>query len=174
LQTLYGKKLGGTYMNRRHKVLFEQLNAYRNELLEMVASVSESEAEIIPKGFNNNIRWNLGHICVDQYLWIRAITKEEMPIPMAFNEWFGYGTSPSQFSDDTPTFSQLIPILQQQPHIIQEKYQDRMEEEFAPTEMGMHTIEQVLIRTIFHEGLHIGAIQTFKRQLSSELIGVRI
>ncbi|SMF87861.1 Uncharacterized damage-inducible protein DinB (forms a four-helix bundle) [Paenibacillus uliginis N3/975] len=155
-------------MERRHEVLFEQLNTYRSELLEMVAGLSETEAEIIPKGFNNNIRWNLGHICVDQYLWIRALTKEEMPIPMTFNEWFGYGSSPSRFNDETPTFSKLIPILQQQPRIIQERYQDHMEEEFVPTEMGMHTIEQVLIRTIFHEGLHIGAIQTLKRQLSSE------
>ncbi|WP_349304950.1 DinB family protein [Paenibacillus sp. Marseille-Q4541] len=117
---------------------------------------------------NNNIRWNLGHICLDQYLWIRTLTKEELLIPMKCNEWFGYGTSPSQFTAETPTFSQLIPILQQQPRIIQEKYQDRMDEEFAPTEMGMHTIEQVLIRTIFHEGLHMGAIQALKRQLSKE------
>ncbi|WP_223066132.1 DinB family protein [Paenibacillus caui] len=155
-------------MKRRHEVLFEQLRTYRGELLEMVEGVSEEEAEIIPKGFNNNIRWNLGHVYVDQYLWIRALTKEEMPNPMAFNEWFGYGSSPSRFTDETPTFSQLIPMLQQQPRIIQEKYQDRMEEEFAPAEMGMHTTEQVLIRTIFHEGLHIGAIQALKRQLSSE------
>lgn len=155
-------------MERRHEVLFGHLNTYRDELMAMVAGISEVEAEILPKGFNNNVRWNLGHICVDQYLWIRALTKEKMPIPMTFIEWFGYGTSPSRFTDETPTFSQLIPILQQQTRIIQEKYQDRMEEEFAPTEMGMHTIEQVLIRTIFHEGLHIGAIQALKRQLSRE------
>ncbi|MBY3620794.1 DinB family protein [Acinetobacter sp. CUI P1] len=152
-------------MKRRHEVLFQQLNTYRSELLDMVAEVSETEADVIPQGFNNNIRWNLGHIYVDQYLWIQALTKEDIPIPMAFNEWFGYGTSPSQFTDETPTFSELIPILQQQPQVIQELYQDRLEKEFAPTEMGMHTIEQVLIRTIFHEGLHMGAIQALTRQL---------
>ncbi|MEK5476494.1 hypothetical protein NYE70_06035 [Paenibacillus sp. FSL R5-0407] len=59
-------------------------------------------------------------------------------------------------------------MLQQQPVTIQEKYQDRLEEEFAPTEMGIHTIEQVLIRTIYHEGLHLSAIQAIKRQLDSK------
>ncbi|MEK5397031.1 hypothetical protein [Paenibacillus sp. FSL K6-2859] len=65
------------------------------------------------------------------------------------------------------TITQLIPLLRQQPHVIQQLYQDRLEEEFAPTEMGMHTIEQVLIRTILHEGLHMGAIQALIRQLRS-------
>lgn len=152
-------------MESRHRVLFEQLNTYRGELLEMVAGVSEAESEIIPRGFNNNIRWNLGHIYVDQYIWIRTLTKEEIPIPLKFIEWFGYGSSPSRFNDETPTFSQLIPMLQQQPFTIQEKYKNRLEEKFAPTEMGIHTIEQVLIRTIFHEGLHLSAIQAIKRQL---------
>ncbi|MEC0370625.1 DinB family protein [Paenibacillus chibensis] len=153
-------------MKRRHQVLFEQLHTYRRELLEIVAEISEEQAEIIPRGFHNNVRWNLGHMYVDQYLWIQALTKEELPVPMTYHEWFGYGTSPASFTEDTPTFSQLIPLLQQQPCVIQEKYQDRLEEDFAPTEMGMHTLEQVLIRTIFHEGLHIGAIQALKRQWS--------
>lgn len=152
-------------MESRHRVLFEQLKTYRGELLEMVAGVSEAESEIIPRGFNNNIRWNLGHIYVDQYIWIRTLTKEEIPVPLEFIEWFGYGSSPSRFNDETPTFSQLIPMLQQQPFTIQEKYKNRLEEKFAPTEMGIHTIEQVLIRTIFHEGLHLSAIQAIKRQL---------
>lgn len=154
-------------MNRRHAVLFEQLKTYRGELLNLAHGVTHSDAEIIPEGFNNNIRWNLGHVLVDQYLWIRALTKEEIPIPIIFNEWFGYGSDPSRFTNETPSFSELIPMLQQQPQIIQERYQDRMEEEFPPTEMGMCTVEQVLVRTIFHEGLHIGAIQALKRQLYS-------
>ncbi|CAM5180434.1 DinB family protein OS=Ureibacillus acetophenoni OX=614649 GN=SAMN05877842_103228 PE=4 SV=1 [Ureibacillus acetophenoni] len=39
-----------------------------------------------------------------------------------------------------------------------ELYGHRLEEEFPPTEMGMFTIEQVLIRTIFHEGMHLQRI----------------
>lgn len=152
-------------MNKRHEVLFEQLRTYRSELVGLVEGVSEVEADKVPAGFNNNIRWNLGHVCLDQYLWIKVLTKEELPIPPSFNEWFAYGTNPSHFTEQTPSLQQLIDTLKEQPNIIQERYQDRLEEEFTPTEMGMHTIEQVLIRTIFHEGLHIGAIQALKRQI---------
>lgn len=63
--------------------------------METVAGLSQAEADVIPLGFNNNIRWNLGHIYVDQYLWIQTLTKEDIPFSMGFNKWFGYGTSPS-------------------------------------------------------------------------------
>ncbi|MBG9794371.1 hypothetical protein ABD76_18400 [Paenibacillus dendritiformis] len=155
-------------MERRHEVLFEQLNTYRNELLELVEDISGEEAEIVPNGFNNNIRWNLGHIILDQYLWIRALTKEDPPVSMTYNQWFGYGTNPTHFTDDTPSFSELVSMLREQPRMIEEKYRDQMEEEFAPTDMGMHTIEQVLVRTIFHEGLHMGAIIAIKRQIKNQ------
>lgn len=155
-------------VERRHEVLLEQLNTYRSELLELVEDVSEEEAEIVPKGYNNNIRWNLGHVLLDQYLWIRVLTKEDLPVSMTYNQWFGYGTNPSHFTDETPSFSELISMLREQPRIIEEKYRDRMEEEFAPTDMGMHTIEQVLVRTIFHEGLHMGAIIAIKRQIKKQ------
>ncbi|WP_018749877.1 DinB family protein [Paenibacillus sanguinis] len=152
-------------MNKRHEVLFTQLHTYRSELLRMVEGLSQTQADTIPQGFNNNIRWNLGHVFLDQYLWIGVLTKEDLPIPSGFDKWFGFGTSPAHFTEATPPLSELIELLSKQPTLIQERYRERLEEEFAPTEMGMHTIEQVLIRTIFHEGLHMGAIQALKRRL---------
>jgi len=85
-------------MKQRHQVLFQQLHEYRNELLEAVESVSEEEAEIIPPPFNNNIRWNIGHVYLDQYLWIQALTKENLDMPSIFTQSFGFGTSPLAFN----------------------------------------------------------------------------
>lgn len=89
-------------MKRRHEILFEQLKTYRNELLTVVEEVTEEEAGLVPERFNNNIRWNPGHVLLDQYLGIQVLTKEELPLPAAFNDWFGFGTSPSQFTAETP------------------------------------------------------------------------
>lgn len=150
-------------MKKRHEVLFTQLGTYREETLRLVEGVSEEEAEIIPEGFHNNIRWNLGHIYLDQYLWIESFVQEISDNTIKLNEWFGFGTSPTNFTEETPNLSELKELLQGQPEQIKEKYGHRLEEEFPPTEMGMYTIEQVLMRTVFHEGLHIGAIQYLKR-----------
>jgi uncharacterized damage-inducible protein DinB len=150
-------------MNKRHEVLFTQLESYRSELLGVLENVNDEEAEIIPKGFKNNIRWNLGHIYLDQYLWIQAVTKEKSRVPEQFSTWFGWGTSPANFTAETPTLEELKSLLKEQPAQIKAEYGQRLEEEFPPTEMGMHTIEQVLIRTIFHEGMHLQTILDLKK-----------
>jgi uncharacterized damage-inducible protein DinB len=150
-------------LEKPHEVLFTQLKTYREETLGLVNGVTEEEADRIPEGFNNNIRWNLGHIYLDQYLWIEAVTKEKSDQAKVYNQWFGFGTSPENFTEDTPSFTQLKELLRRQPIHLKEKYGSRLDEEFEPTEMGMYTIEQVLIRTIYHEGLHAGAIQYLKR-----------
>lgn len=102
-------------MKRRHEVLFHQLESYRSEILEVLENVTVAEADIIPRGFNNNIRWNLGHIYLDQYLWIEAITKVKTVVPEQFHAWFGFGTSPENFTADTPTLAELKQLLRQQP-----------------------------------------------------------
>lgn len=150
-------------MKQRHEVLFNQLESYRNELLNMLEDITAKSAEIIPYGFNNNIRWNMGHIYLDQYLWIEAITKEKSYVPEQFNNWFGIGTSPVNFDANTPSFEELKSILQLQPLKLKQEYGHRLEEPFSPTEMGMNTIEQVLIRTIFHEGMHLQAIVDLRK-----------
>ncbi|QED49402.1 DinB family protein [Cytobacillus dafuensis] len=153
-------------MKQRHEVLFTQLESYRSEILHVLENVSEEDAEIVPKDFNNNIRWNLGHIYLDQNLWIQAVTKEKADVPEQFHSWFGFGTSPANFTPETPSLEELKSLLQKQPSQIKKKYGERLEEEFAPTEMGMHTIEQVLIRTIFHEGIHLQAILNLKKSIN--------
>ncbi|BAC13630.1 DinB family protein [Oceanobacillus iheyensis] len=154
-------------MKNEHEVLFNQLKTYRNEILLAVEEVSSIEAEIIPEYFNNNIRWNLGHIFLDQLLWLEALTKESSSTTKAFMEWFGYGTSPDNFTSKTPSFEELKDLLRQQPTEIENCYGHLLKKEFPPIEMGMYTIEQVLIRTIFHEGMHLQAIMDIKKHIRS-------
>ncbi len=139
------------------------MESFRGVTLQVIDSVTEEMADIVPQGFNNNIRWNLGHIYLDQYLWIQHLTKEPISFPDGFRKWFDYGTSPVTWASATPSLTTLKELLAEQPRFIKENYGDRLEEEFPETELGMHTIAQVLVRTIFHEGLHIAAIQGIRR-----------
>lgn len=149
-------------MKKRHEILFNQLKTYREGLLFDVRDVTSEEANIVPHGFNNNIRWNLGHVYLDQYMWIEVLTKDDL-YPDSLNKWFGFGTNPKDFENHTPSFKELKELLEEQTSKIEALYSQRLEEEFPPTEMGMFTIEQVLIRTIFHEGMHTQAINDLKK-----------
>ncbi len=145
-------------MERRHEVLFTQLETYRGELLACVADVSGERAETVPPGFRNNVRWHLGHVFLDQYLWLQALTRERQPVPEGFQDWFGFGTDPSSFTPATPGVAELKELLAGQVPDIRARYGERLEEGFPPTEMGMTTVEQVLVRTVFHEGIHLANV----------------
>ncbi|MBM0066309.1 DinB family protein [Alkalicoccobacillus gibsonii] len=157
-------------MNSTQSNLLFQLKTYREWLLTTVEDITEEEADIIPPAFNNNIRWNLGHIYLDQYNWIRALTKEPTGVPDAYEQWFGFGTSPANFQANTPGLPELKQLLSNQPEHLRKTYGNRLTEIFPPTEMGMETIEQVLIRTIYHEGMHLQAILDLKKCISSQSV----
>ncbi|OUQ87266.1 hypothetical protein B5G50_17125 [Brevibacillus brevis] len=105
-------------MEKRHKVLFQQLEDYRQETLKAIDG-----------------------------------------------EWFHFGTKPADWDTQPPKLAVLVSLLQEQPQKIQAAYKDRLEAEFPATESGMHTISQVLVRTIFHEGMHLASLHTIRRCL---------
>ncbi|KMK77708.1 DinB family protein [Alkalihalobacillus pseudalcaliphilus] len=150
-------------MKPRHEILLNQLNDYRGYLLYLVNDITEEQAALIPNGFRNNIHWNLGHIYLDQFLWIHTLTKEQKPEIQSLNKWFGFGTTPENFTEETPSFNEITELLQSQIATIHKTYGEHLETEYPPVEMGMFTIEQVLSRTIFHEGMHIQAILDIKK-----------
>lgn len=152
-------------MLKRHEVLFNQLEAYRSETLAAVEGLTEEQVDLVPPGFNNNLRWNLGHLYLDQYLWLQHLTKEPVPVAEGFVEWFGFGTRPAGWQSPPPSLEVLKTLLREQPRRIRKLYGHRLEEEFPPTESGMHTVAQVLVRTIFHEGLHLGTILAIRRSI---------
>ncbi|MFC5733637.1 DinB family protein [Cytobacillus gottheilii] len=84
-------------MNSRQENLFRQLKTYREEVLHTLENVTDHEAEWIPENFRNNIRWQIGHLYLDQYLWIETLTKENIEIPECIRKSFGFGTSPESF-----------------------------------------------------------------------------
>ena len=145
------------------KVIFNQLSAFREDLLYVLEDVTEEEAELIPNGFRNNIRWNMGHILLDQYTWIYFQLNEETP----YKEWekfFGFGTTPDDFTKETPNYSELLTLLKTQPNYIRETFMNRLSEKLLKvTELEMSTVGEVLPRTMYHEGLHIGTIMAIKK-----------
>ena len=154
-------------MKQNHEAFFNQLEGFRRYFLK-VSDVTPGEAEIIPKGFKNNIRWNLGHVYNEQYIWIHTLTNENVDAPKEFDEWFGPGTTPENFTVETPSLVELRGLLNHQIAKIKEAYGERLEEVYPPTEMwNMTTLQQVLLWTSFHEGMHLQAIKDIKKCINT-------
>lgn len=147
----------------------ESLRIYRDYLLRALADVTDEQANGVPDGFRNNIRWNLGHMYVDAYLWIYRLTGENDPRIQEWNTWFGYGTTPENFTDATPGYEELKRLLMEQLADFQTRYASRLTDVYPPTKFEEYTtIQDVFLRIAFHDGIHFQTILHLKRFLSHD------
>ncbi|WP_162356640.1 DinB family protein [Metabacillus mangrovi] len=153
--------------------VFEQMKFARAQVIRSMEDVSADIADIVPDGFRNSIRWNLGHLYVVlerfsfQYIGLPQI------MPDGFKEHFEYGTSPLHPSSaPLPSLNLLKTLLEEQPGRIEEKLLDRLQEPATPytTSQGMRleTPEQFLSFHLFHEGQHLNTIKLYKQMLAKK------
>lgn len=148
--------------------LFNQLKVIRTNTLTAVKEVSEMQADSVPAGFNNNIRWNLGHIYLVQELFAFAFIPEPMEMPKGFTELFGRDTKPCDWKIQPPTLLELIELLEAQTSRIKEKLDTRLTEVVAkpfnmPSGLTLNTIGEFLTFSMYHEGMHVQTIKMLKK-----------
>ncbi|MBB6674706.1 DinB family protein [Cohnella nanjingensis] len=153
--------------------LFDQLHFVRGQTLKFMEGISEDEADRIPEGFRNSLRWQFGHI----YVVLERFAFQSLGLPLhrpnGFKELFEYGTSPldAPSSARVPTLPELETLLRGQIERIRETLGHRLEETIDPpyrTSAGMRLAspEQFLSFNLYHEGMHISMIKVYRRLLS--------
>lgn len=148
--------------------LFKQMDFIRMRTIAALDNTTEEMADIVPPGFKNSIRWNLGHIYLSHENIIHSFVGEKGNIPEGFKELFGFNTSPDQWETEAPSLSQLRELLSGQPTRLRETFLGRLSEKgekpFQLTkDIAFETLAEVVSFANWHEGLHQGAITTLKR-----------
>ncbi|MDR3541944.1 MAG: DinB family protein [Desulfosporosinus sp.] len=154
-------------MNLR-EFLFDQLKVIRTNTINAVKEISESQADSVPEGFNNNILWNLGHILWAQEKFAFGFIPEPMQMPDGFTELFGRNTKPSEWKGQPPTLQQMIELLEDQTSRIKERLDNRLVEAVAnpftmPSGLTLKTIGEFLTFSMYHEGMHVQTIKILKK-----------
>lgn len=139
------------------EIIFRHMDSIRGITLNTLAEVTEEEADLIPDGFNNNIRWNLGHIAFVQDRVTFHLLEEEMGVPKLYKFLFSPGTSPDKWQFPAPSLEELAAILTKQNKRIQDTFAGRLDEQLDPAftnGMGLtfQTIGESLLFTFYHEG----------------------
>lgn len=156
-------------MNFQDDVLWNLLIGIRQETLEIVGELDESIVDIVPAGFNNSIKWNVGHIIYDQDVWFHYLIQDEMDVPESYEQFFGFGTRPSVWQNEPPSWDELIRELRAQPERLKKKFAGRLDEPLQRvTEAGMSTIGEVIPRTLYHEGMHQAAVLALIKSIAAQ------
>ena len=149
--------------------ILKQLRFVRENTIGHVAEMNDETALFIPEGFNNNIKWNLGHIYVVQEKFAFHLTGEKMTMPNHFAELFTTGTKPADWEEQvSPTIRELIGLLENQVNRIEQTLEFRMKEAIeqpynTSTGLTLSTVEELISFCLYHEGMHFDTIKLIKR-----------
>lgn len=145
------------------------LEATRRRALEVADGLTPEQLLAVPKGFRNNILWNLGHLVVSQQ--VLCYVKSGLPAraPAYLTPLFGKGTGPAQWTAShvaidpveiktwvKDTVALLRTDLEQHAFKSYEAYQ---------TSAGpvLTNIGEALTYVLWHEAQHLGVILSLRK-----------
>ena len=148
------------------KTQIETIRKIRIFMLAGISDLSIQELNKIPEGFNNNIIWNLGHLVASQQglCYIRA----GLPPVTGENFILNYktGTKPEKFidADELELIKNLLLTTLDQ---LESDYDNKIFTGYQSwsTRYGvvLAGIDDAVDFLPFHEGLHLGTINSLKR-----------
>lgn len=155
--------------------IFKQLQFVRQNTIRSVENLNEEASFYIPQGFNNNIKWNLGHIYVIQERFAFHFTGERMNMPDYFIKQFGPGSKPIDWDEQVPTLRQLIELLKNQmvriPQALEPRITETVKEPYTTsTGMTLSSVAEFLSFSLYHEGMHFDAIKSIKRLIEHDAL----
>lgn len=145
------------------KIFFNQMKFIRNRTILALDSVDVETVLVIPKGFNNNLLWNFGHIFWALEELMHSFGNEQSTMSQEWIEMFRIGSSPRDWKASPPSLSEIRSALDTQPSRIIKTFSgklfDKLEKPFKlGSELELTTLAEVLGFINWHEGLHQGTI----------------
>ena len=150
-------------MRRQNMETLGQLNFARIYTQGRLQAIHEEQWDIQPQGFNNTIRWNVGHIFTTMESLVKKGIPTYEPVHPEWAQFFKGGTKPADWTLDPPTKEELLAALAQQPARVIDFLTGKLDQEMPEVmKIGklhdMKTVDAVIQFVIWHEGVHAGLI----------------
>lgn len=139
----------------------------RGFLKTYLETLTLEQLNTIPKGYNNNILWNIGHIIVTEQLLVYKLSG----LPMLVNEdlisKYMKGTKPEvdATQDDVNTLKDLLftTIKRTSEDYSNGQFTSFQEYILSTTGNVLTKVEDAISFNLFHEGIHFGYIMAMTK-----------
>ncbi|WP_274654627.1 DinB family protein [Paenibacillus humicola] len=136
----------------------------RQIVIGQLQGISEDQFDVQVKGFNNTIRWNVGHMVY----WMDKYSTLSFGLPSAipphYESLFGSGTKPSEWTMTPPSKEELTERLMAQLSRLSELTTEMMDRKLqSPYVMGPFqflTSGELFNFALMHEAIHLGIISS--------------
>ena len=149
-------------------MVFQSAIFVRKFLSNLLDELTLEELNYIPKGFNNNILWNIAHILVTEQLITYGLSDLPIAMDKGFIERFKKGSKClSNYSIyDVEVIKNKYLKLN---NITQKDYKNNRFTNFTEyptsTNIVLKNIDDALQFNMLHEGIHLGVILSIKKLL---------
>ncbi len=120
----------------------------------------------IPKGYNNNIWWNIAHVVVTQQLLVYRLSGQETIVAQDLIDKFKKGTTPDGTATDLE-FDLVKSLLFTTIEKTIEDYEKGLFSEFkeytTSANVTLSNVDDAIPFNFFHEGLHLGTIFSLQK-----------
>lgn len=148
------------------KTQFEILIKSRELVLQVIDDLTIEQLHIIPKGFKNNIAWNVAHLVVTQQLLHYKLSGVNCLIPDDLIANYRKGTFPER-EFNSEEFDEIKELLIALPETLIEDYEAGIFENYEAYETStgfvLDSLETAIAFNNFHEGMHLGIIRSIKK-----------
>ncbi len=145
---------------------FDILKSNRILILNIIDSCTIKQLNKIPKGFNNNIAWNLAHLIVTHQLLCYKFTNLPLHVSDEMVEKYKKGTAPE--NDIIPQeFDQIKSQFLSLTDTFEEDYKNNIFKTYqsytTSVNVTLNSISNAIEFNNFHEGIHLGYIMALKK-----------
>ncbi|MEO5911563.1 MAG: DinB family protein [Pelobium sp.] len=145
---------------------FEIFKKTRIYLLSYIADLTVKQLNTTPKGFKNNIIWNVGHMIAAQ----QGVCYRRVGLPFTVNEevfdLYKPDTTPQEAVDEGGV-AQLKKLLLTTIDEMQRDYDKGLFSKYPAWTnrygIELATIEQTINFLLLHDGIHLGMIMSLKK-----------
>ena len=151
---------------KKMKQQFEILRKSRLLQLQVIEGLTIVQLNTIPKGFKNNIAYNIAHLVVTQQLLCYRFSGEECLVSNELIDHFKKGTFPS-YDFSIAAFEHIKKLFLELPERLMLDYSNGIFKNYTEytTSVGvtLRSVEDAIAFNNFHEGIHLGVILQLKK-----------
>lgn len=148
-----------------NKLIFKQIELAREWTIEVSEAIDQEISSVKPKGFNNTIHWQIGHILTSTEYFMYEISDNISHLPKKYLALFGSGTTPDDWEGDTPTIDTLVEQLKEQLIRMKEIPVSKLNQALEKPVHRFKTFGDCAAFSVIHEALHIGKIEEMERAI---------
>lgn len=140
----------------------------RKNLLAILENTPKKDFLTIPKGFRNNIWWNIAHVVVTQQVLVYKFSGVPMLVATDVVDKFMKGTVPDGTATDAE-IEHIKEILVSTIERTQQDYDAGLFKDFKPyttsAKVTLNNVQDAISFNNFHEGIHLGSILALRKML---------